>query len=171
MNIFSGRKLEKQKKLIEQIIMKNYNQYYRMAYSYVHNESDAYDIVQNGACKAIQSSDSLKNNDYAETWIYRIMINECFKLLKQSKVIPYENVDENISEKPYTNDEDIKIDLHNALNQLSDKDKAVIILKYFEDKKLDEIALILDENVNTIKSRLYRSMNKLRKILTYEESQ
>ena len=41
----------------------------------------------------------------------------------------------------------------------------MIILKYFEDKKLEEIADILDENVNTIKSRLYRSLKKLRGIL------
>ena len=160
---------KKKREVIEQLLLQNYNKYYRLACSYVHNGSDAGDIVQNGACKAIQSSNNLKNGEYAETWIYRIMINECFKVLKQSKAVSYENVEENIQEKSYTSDEDSKIDLYNALNLLSDKDKAVIILKYFEDRKLDEIALILDENVNTIKSRLYRSMNKLRKILIHEK--
>ena len=58
------------------------------------------------------------------------------------------------------------IDLQNALDVLSQKDKAIIILKYFEEKTLEEIADILEENVNTIKSRLYRSIKKLRKILS-----
>ena len=53
-------------------------------------------------------------------------------------------------------------------SRLEEKDKAIIILKYFEDKKLEEIAYILDENVNTIKSRLYRSMKKLRSTLSSE---
>lgn len=53
-------------------------------------------------------------------------------------------------------------DLQSALDSLSKEDKAVVELRYFEDRKLDEIAEILDENVSTIKSRLYRSMKKLR---------
>ena len=53
-----------------------------------------------------------------------------------------------------------------AIDALEDKDKAIIILKYFEDKKLEEIADILEENVNTIKSRLYRNMKKLRTVLS-----
>ena len=48
------------KKLIENLILENYNQYYRLAYSYVHNDEDAYDIVQTGACKALKASNSLK---------------------------------------------------------------------------------------------------------------
>ena len=45
---------------------------------------------------------------------------------------------------------------------MSQEDKAVIELKYFEDLKLAEIAAVLDENVNTVKSRLYRGLKKLR---------
>jgi len=45
---------------------------------------------------------------------------------------------------------------------LSEQDKAIVVMKFFEDKKLEEIADILNENISTIKSRLYRSMKKLR---------
>ena len=61
------------------------------------------------------------------------------------------------------------IDLQRALDALPVQDKAIVILKYFEDKTLEEIAEILDENVNTVKSRLYRSLKKLRVDLTQEE--
>ena len=43
------------------------------------------------------------------------------------------------------------------------------MLKYFEDKKLEEIAQILDENLSTVKSRLYRCMKKLRGMLSEED--
>ena len=45
-------------------------------------------------------------------------------------------------------------------------DKAVIELRYFEDMKIEDIAKVLDENVNTVKSRLYRGLKKLRLELT-----
>ncbi len=77
MTLFPGKESKEQK--VEQILLKNYNHYYRLAYSYVNNEADAGDIVQNGAYKAILNSDSLKNEEYAATWIYRIMLNEIFR--------------------------------------------------------------------------------------------
>ena len=54
------------------------------------------------------------------------------------------------------------IDLQRALNSMANEDKAVIQLRYFEDLKISQIAEILGENVNTIKSRLYRGLKKLK---------
>lgn len=156
--------------MIEQIILENYNQYYRIAYSYVHNDMDASDIVQNGAYKAIRGSHTLKQPEYAQTWVYRIMLNECFRFLDQPKFISYESIQEETGNEIEYKDHYENFDLQRALATLSDKDKAVVILKYFEEKKLDEIADILDENVNTVKSRLYRSLKKMRVVLSNEES-
>ena len=61
------------------------------------------------------------------------------------------------------------VDLQRALDALDDKDRAIVMLKYFEDKKLEEIAQILDENLSTVKSRLYRCMKKLRGMLSEED--
>lgn len=169
MNFLSGKKDKINKKLIEQIILEKYNQYYRLAYSYVHNEADANDIVQNGAYKALRSSHTLKEPEYAETWVYRIMLNECFQQFKRPLSLSYEAIQEEKGiEIEGVEDSYVDIDLQRALDALPEKDKAIIILKYFEDKKLEEIADILDENVNTIKSRLYRSMKKLRSTLSSE---
>lgn len=166
MSFFSGKKDEQNKSLIEQIILENYNQYYRLAYSYLHNEMDANDIVQNGAYKALRSSHTLKNPEYAQTWVYRIMLNECFRQRKEPQDFSYEAIQEEKGiELEGVEDAYADIDLQRALDALSEKDKAIVILKYFEDKKFEEIAEILDENVNTIKSRLYRSMKKLRNAL------
>lgn len=172
MRFFSEKKDKTNKELIEQIILEKYNQYYRLAYNYVHNEADAGDIVQTGAYKALRSSHTLKKPEFAETWIYRIMLNECFYCLKQPRLCSYESMQENGGlEAEYTEDSYVNLDLQRALDSLPDQDKAIVILKYFEDKKLEEIAEILDENVNTVKSRLYRSMGKLRNALSVDNSQ
>ena len=154
--IFQKKNTKEQ--ILEQLLLENYNSYYRLAYSYVHNEADAGDIVQNGAYKVILYSDTLKHEQYAATWIYRIMLNEIFRFLKQESPVPLEEVEtEQGKEDIYEN-----IDLQRALDMLPKEDKAVIELKYFEDRKLTEIAEIMDENVNTVKSRLYRALQKLR---------
>lgn len=167
MHFFFEKKDKTKADLIEEILLEKYNQYYRLAYSYVHNEDDASDIVQNGAYKALKSIHTLKQPEHAQTWIYRIMLNECFTYLKQPKFLSYEKLEEeNELDLGSVKDHYEDVDLQNALDVLSQKDKAIIILKYFEEKTLEEIADILEENVNTIKSRLYRSIKKLRKILS-----
>ena len=165
MHFFFEKKDKTNLDLIEEIILEKYNEYYRLAYSYVHNEEDASDIVQNGAYKALRSSHTLKKPEYAKTWIYRIMLNECLTYLKQPKFLSYEAMEE---ENDLGSVKDLygDVDLQNALSVLSKKDQAIIIMKYFEDKKLEEIADILEENVSTVKSRLYRSIKKLREILS-----
>ena len=170
LQLFPGRKQSSNRELIEQIILSRYNQYYRLACSYTHNEADASDIVQNGAYKALRGSQSLKEPEFAATWVYRIMINECFEYVRQPHLLSYEGMlEENGVELGNTEDTYEDIDLQRALDALPVQDKAIVILKYFEDKTLEEIAEILDENVNTVKSRLYRSLKKLRVDLTQEE--
>lgn len=164
MHIFSHK--NKSQELIEQLILDRYNQYYRLAYSYVHNEADACDIVQNGAYRALRSSHTLKKTEYAQTWLYRIMLNECFRFLRQPQHFSYESLQDEMGNEPfYTEDGSANLDLQRALDALPEQDKAVILLRYFEDMKLEEIARILEENVSTVKSRLYRSMKKLRSVL------
>ena len=60
----------------------------------------------------------------------------------------------------YDNYEDI--DLQRALDQLPEKYRTIIILRYFEDMKIGDIAQILGENENTIKTRLYNALAKLK---------
>ena len=136
-------------------LTEGYEKYYRLAYSYVHNEADALDIVQEAAYKAILKSDSLKESQYVETWVYRIVINEACSFLRSRK----ESVDveeiQAASEDIYEN-----IDLKRAIENLDPKDRAIVVLRFFEDRQLEEIAKILDENLSTVKSRLYRVMKK-----------
>lgn len=143
---------------VEELLLANYDRYYRLAYSYVHNDSDAADIVQNSAYKAIKNSSRIKQQEYAATWLYRIVLNEIFTFCGQRKA---EALDAVLTE-PESEDVYEDIDLKRALETLSAEDKMIVELKYFEEMKLDEIADLMQQNVNTIKSRLYRSIKRLR---------
>lgn len=145
-------------KTVEELLLKNYNQYYRLACSYTHNESDASDIVQNGAYKAIKNSEQLKNIDFAATWLYRIMINEIFQFYREQRKNSYDEIPEELQ----TEDTYEDFDLKRALEELPEKDQLIIKLKYFEEMKLEDIADVTNENLNTVKSRLYRGIRKLR---------
>lgn len=54
------------------------------------------------------------------------------------------------------------IDLRAAMEKLSTKDKTVVMLRYFENMSLEQVADVLGENLSTIKSRLYRALGKMK---------
>ena len=147
----------KKEQAVERALTEGYEKYYRLAYSYVHNEADALDIVQEAAYKAILKSESLKEPQYVETWVYRIVINEACSFLRSRKESANVEEIQAASEDIYEN-----IDLKRAIENLDPKDRAIVVLRFFEDRQLEEIAKILDENLSTVKSRLYRVMKKLR---------
>lgn len=142
----------------ERILTDNYEKYYRLAYSYMRNEDDALDVVQESAYRAIRDCGKVKNKDYLSTWIYRIVVNTALDLLRKKKK---ETLTEELPEIP-VEDQYQETELRTILNQLDHKSKTIIILRYFEDLKLEDIADILGDNLNTVKARLYRSLKKLR---------
>ena len=145
MNVF---KFKAKKKNLENefkaYIIENKETFYRIAYSYVKNENDALDIVQDAIYKGLKSIDSIGEIENFKGWFYRI-------LLRCS--IDFINISSNDIYKDF--------DLEDALDKLPEKYKTVVILRYFEDMKIEEIAEVLDENINTIKTRLYSAIKKL----------
>lgn len=150
---------------VEDFILASYESMYRLAYSYVRNENDAMDIVQESAYKAIKSASLLREPEYMKTWLWKIVINTALDLIRKHQ---YECSCENITE-PAVEDHYSDFDTIEALKILNEKERAVIILRFFEDKKIQDIAKILNLNTNTIKSILYRSLKKLKIELTEGE--
>ena len=150
----------KKEKLIRDVLLQNYESYYRLAFSYVHQEADAMDIVQEGAYKAMLKADTLQAENYAETWVYRIMINEAKDYLRKNRK-DYAELMEIPADKDHYRD----LELKEAVDKLEEQEKTLIILRFYEDKQLSEIADILQENLSTVKSRLYRTLKKLREEL------
>ena len=67
-------------------IVSNQEKFYRLAYSYVHNQEDAMDIVQNAVCKALDHYEAIRNENAVKTWFYRILVNESLLLLRKQKM-------------------------------------------------------------------------------------
>lgn len=148
--------------LVQRILLENYRSYYRLAFRFVHQEADAMDIVQEGAYRAMLKASSLRDERLAGTWVYRIMINAAKEYLRKYKR-EYEQLGE---EHAATVDGSADLELREALERLPVQERTLIILRYYEDKSLAEIADILKENLSTVKSRLYRTLEKLRRELS-----
>ena len=155
-------KASEKEALVHECLVKNYEKYYRMAYSYVFREQDAMDIVQEGAYRAILKSDLLKQPEYVDTWICKIMINEALRFLKKNKLA---SVDMDAVPEQGQEDQVEDIDLQRALDKLDEQERTIVVLRYFEEEKIDTIGKVMDLNVNTVKSRLYRAMDKLKKYM------
>lgn len=136
----------------------NETRLYRIAYSYVKDEETALDMVQDAIEKAIKKIHTLKYKEYVKTWFYRILVNRCMDNLKRKSVrqeICLEDYLINEEDKEY-------IDIYRSIDKLKPKFRTVIVLRYFENMKLEEIAQITDTNVSTVKTRLYKALKDLK---------
>ncbi|MEK4487522.1 sigma-70 family RNA polymerase sigma factor [Psychrobacillus sp. FSL H8-0484] len=148
--------------LVENYIIENQNTLYRLAYSYVKNKENALDIVQESIFKALKSIDYLNEIGYLKTWLYRIVINTSLDFIKKHGRMQVMDDDVLHSFMPEQRDVEKNYDLYEAIDHLKEPYKTIIVLRYFEDLKIDEIAEIQNENTNTIKTRLYAALRKLR---------
>lgn len=146
-----------------QLVNRNQDKMYRMAYSYVKNKDDALELVQETVYKAYLSYHKVRNKSFEDTWLIRILINNAMDLIRQKKkIIPMFREDLQESSLEITNEVENRMLVNEALEVLNEVEKTVIILRYFEDLKLMDVAKILDKPVNTIKSTLYRALEKMK---------
>lgn len=158
----------------ERYITENQERFYRLAFSYTHNPDAALDVVQESILKGIDKFSTLRNPQYMQTWFYRILVNECVSWFRHNgKTLPLDETaleerGPKTAEDPQTAQTAI-MDLHHALEALDPKLRAVVELRFFEDMKLEEIAVIMHMNLSTVKSRLYKALKLLRVDLEEEE--
>ena len=145
-----------------ELINERKSQLYKTAYAYVKNKEEAIDIVSETVCKAFISIKKLREPSLFNTWLTRILINTSLDCLKKnSKVVP---LDENLRTDAFIipKDDDQIIDLKIAVDRLNGKLKTIVILKYFEDMTLVEIAKILQCPLGTVKTMLHKALGELR---------
>lgn len=148
--------------IVENFLIENREAYYRLAYSYVHNQDDALDIVQDAICKALSSSKSLNDPNAIKSWFYRIVVNTSLDYIRKNKRLLYVEDEDLEVIGPSKSDQYEDYDLQKALEKLPTMSKTIITLRFFEDMTFEEIAQILDLNINTVKTRFYTSIRKLR---------
>ena len=152
--------MQTKREKLETYVTENINKIYRLAFSYVKNEHDAEDIVNESVRRALDGIEQLRNDEFLGTWFFRIVINTSNTYLKSKSKLIY--LDEIVEDSLTSEDKYQDTDLYDAVMKLDSKYRIVIILKFYEDMTIERISEILDENISTVKTRLYKALKKLR---------
>lgn len=161
-----------EKELLEVLIQNYYDDIYRLCYYKTGNASISYDLTQETFLKLIKYIGNYRDKGKFKSYLITIAMNVCNTYFYENN-INIEELDSNQNYEKDNFDELEKIEekdiVVQALNKLPEKQKEVIILKYYEDLKIKDISKILDEKVPTIKSRLKQGIEKLSRYLGKEE--
>lgn len=138
----------------------------RTAIAITRNNEMAKDAVQETFIRVYRNYSSYDPDLPFEPWLYRILVNECNRLLKKEAKLsgfhhPDLENDPRVAEPSYEN----LAELIRTIQNLKDLYRIPLILKYIKGFSEQEIAEILDINQNTVKSRLFTGRNRLRKLL------
>ena len=141
-------------------------QFYRLAYSYAKNSEDALDIVQDAVVKAIEKQHTLRDPGTIRTWFYRILVNTSIDTLRRRGRVYYTDALPEPEGEPSQESRVLdEVALYAAIDRLSPDVRTVILLRFFEDMKISEIADVTRTPLSTAKNRLYRGLAALRLVL------
>ena len=133
---------------------------YRIAHAMLFNDADSADAIQAAVFKGWMKKAALREDRYMETWLIRILINECRDMLRKrsAKILPL--MDELLPGE----DERMAEDLHlrDALRSLPEKYRLPLLLHHLEGYELSEIAEMLSITPQLVKSRLHQARKRLR---------
>ncbi len=136
---------------------------YRISYSQLYQACDRDDAVQECLCKAWKRRHQLKEERFFQTWVIRILINECHNIQrKRTREAPYAELPERVAPA------DADPELHDALLRLHEDFRLPILLHYMEGYSTKEIAQILHVPQGTVKSRMSRGRRALQKYFEWE---
>ena len=160
----------------EELIRRHQQRVFGLVSGILRRREDVEDVVQQVFLKVFLSLKRFDQRSAFSTWLYKISVNECWDYLRKKKVRPllYEAdlSEEQVSrldgaasavsppESPVKRAE-VRDLLERMLENLPVQDRALLVLKEMEGFSVEELAEILDLNVNTVKVRLFRSRAKL----------
>ena len=147
-------------KQYREIVEKYSDMIYRIAYQRVLNQYDAEDIVQEVFVKLLCNKNYFRDGENVKAWLIRVTVNLCVNYKK--KLARQKTISASQLEIPFTEPER---EILEELYLLSDEDRIILYLYYYEEYKIREIAKILRQKQNTINSKLTRARNKLKKIM------
>jgi len=140
---------------------------YRMSYLYLKHEQEALENVQEVAFRAWKYRKSLQDVTYFKTWLTRITINAALDHLKKYQVLVWTNdTAQDRGEPQIPSFEHVVVDqlyLTDLLERLDVKERSLVTLRYQADYSFQEIADLLDLPISTVKSTLYRAIQKLQR--------
>ena len=155
---------------------------YNLVFRLMGDATDVSDVVQDVFIKVFRNVNSFRGQSTLKTWIYRITVNEAHNRQRwfsrhRSREVGLEQEDE--SQQPYRDvlsdtgrsafdlaaDQESRTQIEEALGQLNPKFRAAVVLRDIDDLSYEEIAEVLQVSLGTVKSRILRGREALRKIL------
>mgnify|MGYP002629394616 CR=1 FL=1 len=146
----------------------------QVAHGIMGNMQDAYDAYQEGVIRAHRKLQSFRFESSFNTWLTRIVINQALNMKKKLRVRRFLSFDEpEVFDSAYLEDHqegpdeimitnELSVQISKGLSKLSDRERAVFVLKHFHGYKLREIATMIDCAEGTVKSYLFRATGKMR---------
>lgn len=151
---------------LQQLLKSEKEKLYRMAYTYVKNEEEALEIFQQTVLQAIESIHQLKKPAYFSTWLTRICINKALAVLKKNKkLVVMDEVEEQRTENDSSAAIAQQLDVANALSLLPEKYKTALMLRYYRDFTVKQIAEVMNCPEGSVKTILHRGLALLKKDL------
>ena len=153
---------------------------YNLLYKMVRNKEETEDLVQEAFMKAFKALPSF-NEEYAfSTWLYKIAVNNCIDHMRKKKLQTYSinkpvqskdgELDREFPDTSMSPDKSILSDerasiIETAIDELPENYKTAIILRHSEEKSYEEISKILNIPLGTVKARIFRAREMLKKKL------
>ena len=138
---------------------------YRLSMSILRNPDDAADAAQEAICTAYRKLYSLRDKSKLRPWLMRILANECYGMLRERQ--RYVDID-SLPEQEAPAETAVSEPLWQAVCDLNEDMRAVVVLFYYEGFSIQEIATILKISIANTKTRLYRARIRLRMMLGEE---
>ena len=131
-----------------------------VSYGVLHSWDLAADAVQNALLKGWRHRHSVKTEASFKPWLVKIVLNESKNMLRRGFTV---ELDEEIADRPQ--DRDMQLDVQQAVYRLPEKYRLPMLLFYFEDMAVADIATTLDLPEGTVISHLHRGRARLKEEL------
>ncbi|ANY71229.1 RNA polymerase [Paenibacillus ihbetae] len=136
-----------------------------IARTMLKNDEDCADAIQETIAKAFSNVHTLKEPSYFKTWIIRILIHECNRIIRKKKrvyPVPYD-----MRKTSYQGDFE-QIELFEVIDELDEQLQPIVMLFYIEDLSIKDISKVLGVSEGTVKSRLFRARQQLSELALWE---
>lgn len=150
-----------------QLVQRYQTAVYSVAYNVLRNAADAEDAAQSAFLKAYENLDRYKPDYKFFSWLYRIAVNESINLRRKKKPltgVEYAEAVETHGTDEMIAEQEMEDRIGEALMELNPHDRAIIILRHYQDFSYPDIAYIMDITEKKVKSRLFTARQRLRQI-------
>lgn len=158
----AGRKDIMTKEQLGNLIIASEDTMYRVAKTLLRNDADCADAIQEAIVKAFSGLHTLRKDSYGKTWLVRIVINECYAIMRREKRLVSL---EDISLQEQAAQQGDYSDLYEAVSRLSEEMRLTVTLYYMEGYRIKEIAALMKTTQSAVKNRLMRARARLREEL------